>query len=281
MNGFAIAILAVIAIIIAVFAVDFFCLKVKRYRLSTPKIPRAAEGLSIVMLTDLHERRFGKDNCRLIRKVEELMPDLIVLCGDIVDRYGETGGSYVSLFEALPKIAPTIMVFGNHDYSTKRTGELAAVAEDAGIQILEDACVEFQKNGAVINVIGVADYLRESVVVHTAAKRFDRIPLWDAEERYNILLCHRPVELEDFSQREVDLMLCGHMHGGQLHIPFVRGVFAPDWGKFFPKYDKGLFRIGEMDLIVSSGLGASGIPLRFCLRPEITLIEIYKKSKNS
>ena len=264
----------VLAVVAAIFVIDHFCLRVKRYILSAKKIPRRAGQLSIVMLTDLHERSFGSNNSRLIRKVAEIMPDAIVLCGDIVDKFGRKGGSYEALFEALPEIAPTYMVFGNHDYSTKRAEELAAVAEQAGIYILDDAYAVFEKDDLRINVIGISDYAKDNVVCRKAVQRLDRVPVPDMELQYNVLLCHRPVELEEISLRNVDLMLCGHMHGGQLHIPFVGGVFAPEWGRFFPKYDKGLFRIGTMDLVVGSGLGASGIPLRFCLRPEITVIEI-------
>ena len=72
-------------------------------------------------------------------------------------------------------------------------------------------------------------------------------------------------------------MICGHTHGGQMRIPFVGGVFTPGTLKLFPKYDMGYFGIGKMDLIISSGLGTSTIPLRLFCRPEITVIDLQGK----
>ena len=72
-------------------------------------------------------------------------------------------------------------------------------------------------------------------------------------------------------------MVCGHTHGGQMRIPFVGGVFTPSSFKLFPKYDMGYFGIGKMDLIISSVLGTSSIPLRLFCRPEITVIDLQGK----
>lgn len=267
-------------IILVLFCIGSFVagakwLKVRHYMVRSPKIKPTERAIRITLISDIHEKTFGKNNCKLINKIEETIPDVIVIAGDIADTYGKVGGSYEPLFKALPKIAPTYMVLGNHDYSARRDIELSGVAANTGVHLLDDASDEINIDGNIINIIGLSDYYRENIICQTLAERLDIVPVSDFMKRYNVLISHRPEELEEISKRGIDLMLCGHTHGGQVRLPFVGGVFSPCSMQLFPKYDMGLFSIGDMDLIISSGLGASVVPLRFCNRPEIVTIDIY------
>ncbi|MBP3347312.1 MAG: metallophosphoesterase [Clostridia bacterium] len=251
-------------------------LKVRRYLISSDKID--GDGITrLVVVTDLHERSYGKDNVRLIEKVEELSPDAILIGGDIADSYGKVGGSYMPLFEALPRLAPTFMVLGNHEFSARRDLEVAGYAEKAGIRVLNDEFEPFDCNGNVINIIGMTDYLSENVVYKTLEERLDEIMVPYYGEKFDLVLCHRPCEVEAMSKKGVDLMVCGHTHGGQMRLPFVGGVFTPSSIRLFPKYDMGHFKIRKMNLVISAGLGASTIPLRLFNRPEVTVIDIVAK----
>ena len=89
---------------------------------------------------------------------------------------------------------------------------------------------------------------------------------------YSVLLSHRPELFETYVACGVDLILSGHAHGGQIRLPIVGGIIAPDQG-LFPKYDAGLFTDGNTNMIVSRGLGNSIIPIRFNNRPEVILVE--------
>lgn len=265
---------AVVVFCVCSFIAGAKWLKIRRYSVRSKKLI-CSEGLvRITLISDLHERSFGKNNRRLIEKIESTQPDIIVIAGDTADVFGKVGGAYEPLFKALPKIAPTFMVLGNHEYSARRDMEISGMAKNNGITVLDDMCAEINVRGDVINIIGLSDYYRENVISQTLAERLDLVPVPDFLHRYNILVSHRPTELEEIAQRGIDLMLCGHTHGGQMRIPILGGVFTPCSHKLFPKYDMGFFGIKKMNLIISAGLGTSTVPLRFCNRPEIAVIDL-------
>ena len=268
-------VLAVICIISLIAGAKW--IKIRNYYVASDKLNNTSTVTRIVFITDLHEKSFGYKNQKLIEKIDQLDPDAIFIGGDTVDSYSKVGGDYIPLFEELPKLAKTFLVLGNHEYSAKRDMEIIGYAQSFGIRVLEDEFEPFTCNSDTINVIGMTDYFSENVVTKTLAERFDAVPVPYYAQRFNILLCHRPCELEEMSKRGIDLMVCGHTHGGQMRIPFVGGVFTPSTFKLFPKYDMGYFGIGKMDLIISSGLGTSSIPLRLFCRPEITVIDLQGK----
>jgi predicted MPP superfamily phosphohydrolase len=94
-------------------------------------------------------------------------------------------------------------------------------------------------------------------------------------EGYNILLSHRPEEFDIYANSKYDLVLTGHAHGGQVRIPFIGGLVAPNQG-LFPEYDSGIFTSNNTTMVVSRGIGNSIIKLRVNNRPEIVLIELSK-----
>lgn len=275
--------LTIIIAVIVIFCICSFTagavwLKIRHYSIKSSKLKCEGGLVRITLISDLHEKSFGKNNKRLIEKIESTSPDIIVIAGDVADTYGKVGGSYEPLFRALPKIAPTFLVLGNHEYSARRDVEISGNAVNCGIHVLDDMCVELNVRGDTLNIIGLSDYYRENVISQTLAERLDLVPVTDFMRRCNILISHRPAELEDIADRGIDIMLCGHTHGGQMRIPFIGGVFAPHSHRLFPKYDMGFFGIKNMNLIISSGLGASCIPLRFCNRPEIAVIDLESKN---
>ena len=90
---------------------------------------------------------------------------------------------------------------------------------------------------------------------------------------YTVLLSHRPELFEVYDANGVELVFTGHAHGGQFRLPFIGGLFAPHQG-FLPKYDAGIFKQNNTNMIVSRGIGNSIFPFRFNNRPEIVVVEL-------
>ena len=93
-------------------------------------------------------------------------------------------------------------------------------------------------------------------------------------EGYQILLAHRPETLTQYAQTGIDLVFCGHAHGGQFRLPWG-GVIAPNQG-FFPKITAGIYRQDGTQMVVSRGLGNSWIPIRLFNRPEVLLVTLRR-----
>lgn len=247
--------------------------------LSGSRFPASFSGFRIAHVSDLHNAEFGEGNKKLLRMISEGRPDIIVITGDLVDS-NRTDISVALAFAAeSAKIAPTYYVTGNHEalisqaeYETLKTGLQAA-----GITVLSDEAVRLQRDGEEIALIGLADpnftvksnlFGEVPAMVTTKLKNLIR-----EENIYTILLTHRPELFDTYVSSHIDLVLSGHTHGGQFRFPFIGGLVAPDQG-FFPKYDAGLFTRGNINMIISRGLGNSVVPLRFNNRPELILVEL-------
>ena len=233
------------------------CLKTTRYKISINGAPK----LKIVHLSDLHGKRFGRRNARLLNKVLKQKPDFIAITGDIIHLY--TPKNKEVAFEAvasLKEIAPVIYVAGNHEMRNKGYRFFRKDLMEAGATVLDDCTADV----CGITVAGL----------NGASLRNDKSFKITPASSPKILLAHEPQFFDKYASAGYDLVLCGHAHGGQWRIPFTGiGLFAPGQGKF-PKYTAGLHEKGGTKMIISRGLGNSEFPLRLFNRPEIIIIEI-------
>ena len=230
------------------------CLKTVRYETGT-----VVGGRKIVHLSDLHGKKFGRDNKRLVSKIRKLNPDVIAITGDIIHKYRRRDLSVaLQTVSALKDIAPVLFVAGNHEMRGEGYDAFKEELVNAGANVLDDGTQEF----AGIKFTGINDLsLRKGRLTET-------VP-----ENPGILLAHEPHFIKDYSKAGFGLVLSGHAHGGQWRIPFTRiGLYAPGQG-VFPEYASGKFIFNETEMIVSGGLGNSKFPLRLFNRPEIVLIE--------
>jgi len=92
---------------------------------------------------------------------------------------------------------------------------------------------------------------------------------------FKILLSHRPDLIETYASNKIDLAFTGHAHGGQVRLPLIGGLIAPNQG-FFPKYTSGTYTMEDTTMVVSRGLGKSSIPLRIFNRPEIIIVTLVR-----
>ena len=147
---------------------------------------------------------------------------------------------------------------------------------EIGVNIMDDRCIELNRGASKVNLIGIQDPdfversnlggIQESIVS-------TKIKEYIAPDMFNIVLCHRPEVFEAYVENNVDLAITGHAHGGQIRIPFVGGLIAPNQG-FFPKYTEGVYHKNQTDMVVSRGLGNSIVPVRVNNNPELVIITL-------
>jgi len=242
-------------------------LDISRYDCPVGGLPPAFEGFCIVQLSDLHGARFGKNNCRLIEKVRGEDPDMIVLTGDFIEKKEDlavTGG----LLPQLAEIAPCYFVSGNHEWACEGMAALNVQMEMAGIRCLDNAYVPITRGCESILLCGVVDpnsktdLVTPVELVNEALMNFPGMPI--------ILLGHRNYWAEKYPELPVELIFCGHAHGGIVRIPGLGGLLGTD-RRFFPDHTEGMEVVGNYHMIVSRGLGRIyGIP-RFFNSPEIVV----------
>jgi len=95
----------------------------------------------------------------------------------------------------------------------------------------------------------------------------------ESKNNFTILLSHRPELITLYAKENIDLVFSGHAHGGQIRLPFLGGIIAPDQG-FFPKYTSGIHRLNSTSLVISRGLGNSLAPQRIFNRPELVVVTL-------
>lgn len=243
------------------------------------KNPRITEDFRVVHLTDLHNYQFGTKNRRLVEKVREETPDLIFLTGDMLNEDETRTDICIDLVEKLVKIAPVYVSLGNHEIEyMNRVGNnnLISEIEQAGAVVLNEQYIDMEINGVPARLGGVYGY----VLAPDETKNSEQVFMEEFQDtdRFKILLSHVPEGLllwKSMEYWDVDLVFSGHVHGGQVRLPFVGGLYDPEEG-YFPTYTKGMFECGNGTMILSAGLGSSRGRLRINNFPEMVVCEIGK-----
>lgn len=252
-------------------------LTVNTITISNSRIPTSFSGFKIAQVSDLHNAEFWENNARLLKLLSKNEPDIIVITGDLIDAQHTNIDIALNFVKEAIQIAPVYYVTGNHEASLSQYDRLKDGLESVGVSVLDDRVVELERDGEKITLIGLSDpdftvkgdvFGEVPAMINTKLEK-----LTNMENSYTILLSHRPELFESYVSSGIDLILCGHAHGGQFRLPFIGGLIAPNQG-LFPKYDAGVFSDHNTHMIVSRGLGNSIIPFRFNNRPEIVLVEL-------
>lgn len=242
-------------------------LTLTQYTAATAKdVPK--EGLKIVQVSDLHNKSFGKQNEKLLSRIREQNPDLILMTGDAADCRRTDIEVVLDFLAAATEIAPVYYVSGNHENRLRidRKTALYAGLRESGVQILNDETQTVSVRGCEIVLLGLDD-------AHLAGGTLQTLCADLPENTLQILLAHEPQELTNYAAAGVDFVFSGHTHGGQMRLPFIGGLAAPDQG-LFPQYDAGEFTENDTVLYVSRGLGNSLFPVRVLNRPELVCVTV-------
>lgn len=283
-------------VLLIVIALLLFCnfqnkhLETTHYTYEAEQLGVDLDGYRIVQISDLHNAKFGKNNKRLIDKVRECDPDIIVLTGDLVDSNHTNVDRAVQFVDEILKICPVYYVTGNHEYwlEASEYDELMSGLTGAGAVILDDQVVEISRGDAKFRLVGLDDksladgtleaLLSDESIRHDQAGQKEKTADNEVsgEKAITVVLAHEPQYLARYAGTGVDFVFSGHAHGGQFRLPFVGGIVAPDQG-FFPEYTAGEYYMDGTEMIVSRGLGNSVIPVRLFNYPEIVCVELVGK----
>lgn len=249
---------------------------VSNYIYKNEVIPDVFNDFKIAHISDLHNKMFGKEQSRLLKELEELEPDIIVITGDLVDRRKYNLENALIFIKGAKIIAPVYYVSGNHEAWSNKYSDIKDNLETEGVYVLDNSLLEIRKEGEVIEILGLSDpdfltdFYSEGTNTSELEKHLNEL---NKSSNFKILLSHRPELFDIYVSNNIDLIFSGHAHGGQVRLPFIGGIIAPDQG-FFPVYTSGSYKQGLSTMYVSRGLGNSIVPIRLFNRPEILVVAL-------
>jgi len=291
--------------------IEPYLLVVKRVPIEIANLPPGMEGLRIVQISDLHGKEF-RDN-RLVQKVNSLEPDILVITGDVIDRYHPDYSYIERVLGPMRVRLGKFMVCGNNEYSFNLSTErMDRSYHKAKVTVLHNRSHRIDYRNDHLWLVGVDDPNKGRDDLNLALKGTDGAP--------KILLAHSPEIIDKAKACKIDLVLAGHTHGGQVNIPGISQkpevkykidkfleqvdrevrVILPETkfagkaeeeinvskaGKLlegnmkpgFEKYVSGLYSLGVTQMYVNRGLGETRAPYRLFAPPEITEFELRKK----
>ncbi len=180
-------------------------------------------------ISDLQNTKLPGFYQRIYDKISAEHPDYILFSGDIIDRRKYCLENAEEFIIGLVKIAPVYYVTGNHEAWCGKYDEVLIMLQKYGVTVMSDSAVLLQSGGSTINLIGVDDpgfICREDLNEKQRKEFSDKIGGLKTDD-YSLLLTHRPELINEYANAGVDLVLCGHAHGGQFRLPLIGALFAP------------------------------------------------------
>ncbi len=253
------------------------------YSIDSQLLPKSFDGFKIVHLSDLHNKVFGENNAPLLRLIEPEQPDIIIMTGDMISHNAPNTEQFLNLVKNMRQLCPVYYVNGNHELSDIDSEEFKRVAEEMaeyGAVCLDNTSVEIYRGTEHIRICGLcytAEYYRGVREYKRNWKAFMLTDMIDymgvkQPDEYTILLAHNPLDFDVHAEWGADLSFGGHVHGGLIRLPIVKGIFSPE-RRFFPKYKEGVYQVGNSYLVASRGLGK----IRINNPPEVVVVTLNKK----
>ena len=247
--------------------------RIQHYDLTIPKQAGSLKQLHIVMVSDIHLGMIIHNGrlTRMVDTINGLRPDVVLFAGDIVDENIETfvEQNMADNFRKLNSRLGVYAAFGNHEYIGGHAEEVAGYLQQAGVKVLRD---QYAKVDGCFYVVGRDDWFEHSRSGPSQGspgqKELSAVLAGVDRALPVILLKHQPVNLEEAQKQGVDLQLSGHTHQGQLfpNQLITRRLYEIDWG---------YLRKGSLQVIVSTGFGTWGPPIRVGNTPEIVDIKLH------
>ena len=239
---------------------DVYDIEITKHEVFIDDLPRQFEGYRIVFLTDTHVAGFVRRDFyrEVVAQTNRIAPDLILLGGDFVTFSRDIPLLGEQLLDGLEARDGKYAILGNHDYWAGGK-EVQAVMEAHGVRFVINKSVTIERNGAKLPLIGIDEIYRGEPDVNAA---FEGVSAFGP----CLGITHHPDMVEELGGRRVDLLLCGHTHGGQIRVPFFGSLVVPS--KHEDRYAQGFHRVSGALMYVSRGIGAIP-PVRILCKPEI------------
>lgn len=233
---------------------------------------KVVENVRVVAISDMHLKEFGANNIRLVEKIKSYHPDIIAILGDMNMDDNPDYSAVINLCARLNNVAPLYYSLGNHEFDAMlfKDSQIYYDMKAAGIKVLNNEAETIEVGLSTIDIIGVTQgpkRFRED-----AQKFFEGA--MNATDNFKLVLSHYPENFKGPMEKyPIDLALCGHAHGGQVRLPVIGGLYSSDQG-FLPQLCDGYHEIENSKVIISKGLGKSGVVPRINNAPEITIVDI-------
>ena len=248
----------------ALLAVTLWCgltVETEDWVVASSRLPEEFDGLRVTLLTDVHGCRRTE---ALVEAVRNSGPDVIAVCGDLVDEFSDLS-MLEPLLTGLADLAPVYYVTGNHEWVREDTEQLLARIDQCGVTVLRNEHLLLTRDGASVTLVGIEDK-------NGYADMATPEEVMERTVGFTLVLHHRNDEPQLWADLDADVVLAGHGHGGIIQLPMIGGLFDVD-RSLFPKYEEGLYETGNSIMAVSRGAGG----VRLWNRPHIPTVVLKHK----
>lgn len=278
------SIIAVIALFfIIVMVIDCNRFVMREYTCTSDKLQKDGK---FILLSDLHNKSFGKGNEKLLKAIEKENPDAILIAGDMYTSSAKEDNTASAEF--VSRLAEKYSVYygnGNHEHKTRLYPEIFGTMYQDYMEKVRSAGAVTLVNEKVtlppfnMDIYGLEigrSYYKKFRNQHMDAAYLDGLLGKPDHSKFNLLIAHNPDYFEAYADWGADLTAAGHVHGGLMILPVLGGVISPKL-RLFPHYDGGRFEKDGKDMILSRGLGTHTLPIRIFNPGELVIIYLKKK----
>lgn len=248
----------------------------KEYKIETSDIPESFDGLKIVHFSDLHYLR-GTNSSTLQKVVDEINlinPDIVFFTGDLIDKdfipNDKEKNELTSLLKSINSKYGKYAIMGNHDIMQEED-MLSSIYSKSNFILMQNSYdIIYKENNDKIFIGGTDTYSYDKADIDKTMEYFNN----NEDINYKIILSHEPDYIDTILDKyDIDLVLSGHSHNGQINIPLLKTLFLPYGSK---KYYENYYKVDTTDLYISSGIGESRINMRLFNKPSINFYRINK-----
>lgn len=248
----------------------------KEYKIETKDIPKSFDGLKIVHFSDLHYLRVTNSSTlqKVVDEINLINPDIVFFTGDLIDKdfkpTDEEKNELINLLKSINSKYGKYAIIGNHDIIQDEE-TLSNIYSNSNFILMQNSYdIIYKENNDKIFIGGTDTYSYDKADIDKTMEYF----INNEDINYKIILSHEPDYIDTILKNyNVNLVLSGHSHNGQINIPFIKTLFLPYGSK---KYYENYYKVNTTDLYISSGIGQSRINMRLFNKPSINFYRINK-----